>query len=197
MIVIGVDLGVKAGQMAYINQRVTTDLPGRTTSGYLVMLNPIPTFGKPPAYDVGGINLFLNDLRAERDEVHLFVEVSKSPPVPVFGQCPRCKHKFVAGRRTPADPMYSKGRGEALFEGLCCAHGITCHKVHPATWHKALGLRYRKKGEDIKQKSIAAARALFPDVSLKRTTRCRTDSHDIADALNILWYGCQQLGVRI
>jgi hypothetical protein len=78
-------------------------------------------------------------------------------------------------------------RGFTIWEVACRAKGARFVGVTARQWQKLMhaGLT----GDDIKQKSIIAAKRLFPGVSLKRTERCRKDDHGKADAVLIAEYG--------
>jgi hypothetical protein len=45
------------------------------------------------------------------------------------------------------------------------------------------------QGDDTKQRSIIAAKRLFPEVSLRRTERSRKDDDGISDAILLAEYG--------
>ena len=71
--------------------------------------------------------------------------------------------------------------------GLLYALRIPTNLVSPQQWKKALGLMTSKavSKPEKKQKTIDAMKRMFPNVSLKRTERSKTDDDGCADALAI------------
>jgi hypothetical protein len=85
---------------------------------------------------------------------------------------------------------YQRGRASMLFEALLAALGIEYHLVGPKQWQdEMLPLR----GGDTGERSIIAARKLFPDVSLFATARSRKASDGLADALLLAEFGRRRL----
>jgi len=85
---------------------------------------------------------------------------------------------------------FHRGYGRGLFEGILAALGIEYHLVGPKQWQdEMLPLR----GGNTGQRSIIAARKLFPGVSLYPTARSRKESDGLADALNIASFGARRL----
>ena len=74
--------------------------------------------------------------------------------------------------------MFSFGRSLGYIEGVLSALGIPYQLIPPATWKREFSLI----GKD-KRASIEVCRKLFPDVDLKRTERCRTESDGKAESL--------------
>lgn len=70
------------------------------------------------------------------------------------------------------------GRNAGFIEGLLVAYEIPYHLVTPQRWKKEFALLKRDKDA-----SVAEARRLFPEVSLKVSERSRKDSDGIAEAL--------------
>ena len=79
--------------------------------------------------------------------------------------------------------MFNFGKSAGYIEGVLSALGIPYQLVPPAKWKKEFSLI----GKD-KQASIITCRKLFPDLDLKRTERCRTDSDGKAEAMLICEY---------
>jgi len=103
-------------------------------------------------------------------------------------------HSIVSGGAEVLKPFqsstkvaFSMGAGAMLFESLFAFYNITFIKINPRTWQqdvfKNLGIQYNKS--TTKQASIQAAKRLFPNVSLKRTERSRTDCDGMSDSLCI------------
>ena len=79
--------------------------------------------------------------------------------------------------------MFNFGKNAGYIEGVLSALGIPYQLVPPAKWKKEFSLI----GKD-KQASIITCRKLFPELDLKRTERCRTDSDGKAEAMLICEY---------
>jgi hypothetical protein len=118
------------------------------------------------------------DLQALRSHIskasHVFFE--KLQPMPgTFG----------------ASANFGLGRAGALIEGVCVGLQVPYTMVHPKTWQKVM--LEGTPGADTKQRSILAAKRLFPAWSLRRTERCKKDDDGIADALLIAEFGRRSL----
>lgn len=79
--------------------------------------------------------------------------------------------------------MFNFGKNAGYIEGVLSALGIPYQLVPPVKWKKDFSLI----GKD-KQASIMTCRKLFPDMDLKRTERCRTDSDGKAEATLLAEY---------
>lgn len=84
--------------------------------------------------------------------------------------------------------MFNFGKNVGYIEGVLAALGIPYQLIPPATWKKEFSLI----GKD-KQASIVTCHKLFPDVDLKRSDRCRTDSDGKAEALLMAEYARRKL----
>ena len=84
--------------------------------------------------------------------------------------------------------MFNFGKSAGFIEGVLRAKGIPFQLVSPATWKK----EYSLIGKD-KRASIAVCQQLFPNVDLKRTIRCKTDSDGKAESLLIAEWGRRHL----
>ena len=73
--------------------------------------------------------------------------------------------------------MFNFGKSAGFIEGVLSACGIPYQLVPPRRWKKEFSL------DGDKAKSIETCRKLFPEVDLKRTERCKTDSDGKAEAL--------------
>jgi hypothetical protein len=122
--------------------------------------------GKRPEYDLPSIKCLLN-------YPHTHVVVERPQPLP----------SSIAG--TIAN--FHRGRSLGLWEALCCGMSIPVSFVSPRKWQQEMldGI----PGEDTKQRSLVAARRLFPTVDLKRTPRCTKLDDGFSDALLIAEYG--------
>lgn len=85
---------------------------------------------------------------------------------------------------------FSFGENFGWVQGLLFAYGITTHFVIPQIWKKHYGLIFGKGTEKsiIKNESIKKARSIFLNVSLRKTSRCKTDDDGMAEALLIANY---------
>lgn len=78
--------------------------------------------------------------------------------------------------------MFNFGRSFGYILGVLSALGIPYQLVPPRKWKSEFSLT------NDKGKSIEVCKRLFPDVDLKRTDRCRTDSDGMAEALLMAEY---------
>ena len=85
--------------------------------------------------------------------------------------------------------MFNFGKNAGYIEGVLSALGIPYQLIPPAKWKKEFSLI----GKD-KQASIITCRKLFPDLDLKRTERCRTDSDGKAEATLLAEYARRKFG---
>jgi crossover junction endodeoxyribonuclease RuvC len=85
--------------------------------------------------------------------------------------------------------MFNFGKSAGFIEGALSALGIPYQLIPPATWKREFSLI----GKD-KQASIITCRKLFPELDLKRTERCKTDSDGIAEALLMAEYARRHFG---
>lgn len=77
---------------------------------------------------------------------------------------------------------FSFGKSAGFIEGVLTAVGIPFQLVTPQKWKADFGLDSDKK------KSIAVCKQLFPNLDLKRTERCKTDSSDLAESMLLACY---------
>ena len=85
--------------------------------------------------------------------------------------------------------MFNFGKNAGYIEGVLSGLGIPYQLVPPAKWKKEFSLI----GKD-KQASIITCRKLFPELDLKRTERCRTDSDGKAEATLLAEYARRHFG---
>jgi crossover junction endodeoxyribonuclease RuvC len=75
--------------------------------------------------------------------------------------------------------MFNFGRSYGFILGVLAALNIPYQVVPPREWKKEFGLNSDKA------KSIEVCHRLFPNVDLKRTERCKTDSDGKAESVLI------------
>ena len=85
--------------------------------------------------------------------------------------------------------MFNFGKSAGYIEGVLSALGIPYQLVPPAKWKKEFSLI----GKD-KKASIETCRKLFPELDLKRTERCRTDSDGKAESVLLAEYARRKMG---
>ena len=85
--------------------------------------------------------------------------------------------------------MFNFGKNAGYIEGVLSALGIPYQLVPPNVWKREFSLI----GKD-KQASITTCRKLFPDLDLKRTERCRTESDGKAEATLLAEYARRHFG---
>jgi len=85
--------------------------------------------------------------------------------------------------------MFNFGKNAGYIEGVLSALGIPYQLVPPNKWKKEFSLI----GQD-KQASIVTCRKLFPELDLKRTERCRTDSDGLAESTLLACYAMRHFG---
>ena len=72
--------------------------------------------------------------------------------------------------------MFNFGRSYGFILGVLAAFNIPFQTVAPREWKKEFGLNSDKA------KSIEVCHRLFPELDLRRTERCRTDSDGKAES---------------
>ena len=97
--------------------------------------------------------------------------------------------KVGARPRQGTVSMFNFGKSAGYIEGVLSALGIPYQLVPPNKWKKEFSLI----GQD-KQASIVTCRKLFPELDLKRTERCRTDSDGKAEATLLAEYARRHFG---
>ena len=83
--------------------------------------------------------------------------------------------------------MFSFGKSYGFILGVLEGLNIPFQTVRPREWKAMFGLNSDK------QRSIEVCHRLFPDIDLKRTERCRTESDGKAEALLIALWGKRKL----
>ena len=85
--------------------------------------------------------------------------------------------------------MFNFGKSAGYIEGVLSALGIPYQLIPPNKWKKEFSLI----GQD-KQASIITCRKLFPELDLKRTERCRTESDGLAESTLLACYAMRHFG---
>jgi len=83
--------------------------------------------------------------------------------------------------------MFNFGKNAGYIEGVLTALGIPYQLIPPKKWKGEFGLNSDKAA------SVAVCKRLFPDVSLRRSDRCRKDDDGMAEALLMAEYARRKL----
>lgn len=83
--------------------------------------------------------------------------------------------------------MFHFGENFGWIQGVLEAFGIRYELVRPQKWKKEFSITGNKNS------SIAVCKRLFPDVSLRRTDKCRKDDDNMAEALLLAEYARRKL----
>ena len=83
--------------------------------------------------------------------------------------------------------MFNFGKSAGYIEGVLTALGIPYQLITPKRWKSEFSLNGSKDN------SIEVCKRLFPDVSLRRTDRCRKDDDGMAEALLMAEYARRKL----
>lgn len=173
----GIDPGKKGG-LALIDDhaRVLELLP--------TPMRPMRGSDTREDYDVASIaELFRGWSNPTLADRGLFVVIERLHPLPaVFA-------RKGGSQRAGGGVIANYNRGVAQGWGwLLAAFRIPHVFVLPRVWQRTLMAGWDEKA-DPKDRSIAFARRLWPDVSLRRTPRARTDDDGLAEALLLAEYG--------
>lgn len=96
-----------------------------------------------------------------------------------------------------AKGTFTFGYNSCVSEFFCAIAGLPYTKIPPKKWqsdmHKGIKMVTKNDGtktvKDVKKMSIVAAHRIFPDVSLKRSSRSLKDDDNFADSLLMAEYG--------
>lgn len=83
--------------------------------------------------------------------------------------------------------MFSFGENFGFIQGVLKSFGVPYELVRPKKWKKEFSIT----GE--KNRDIEVCKRLFPDISLRRTERCKKDHDGFADALLMAEYARRRL----
>lgn len=129
-------------------------------------------------HEDGSVTFVPFDREAYRDTL---AEMSKYPKEP-WKDVKCCVEHVGAAPGNGTVSMFAFGENFGFIQGLLTAYGIPYELVRPAKWKKEFSVTKDKNT------SIEVCKRLFPNVYLKRTERCKTDSSDIAEALLMAEY---------
>ena len=82
---------------------------------------------------------------------------------------------------------FNFGKSAGFIEGVLQTCGIPYQLVPPQKWKKDYSI------SSDKNQSIAVCKRLFPEVSLRRTDRCTTDSDGMAESLLLALYAKRKM----
>jgi hypothetical protein len=156
-------------------------------AGQLLELLPTPMLAGGKAFDLVAIAaIFRNRADPRLADRGLFVTVEKLDAMPIrFARKGGRKEDETAN---VSGVIANHNRGQAFgWAWMLAAFRIPYELVRPQRWQRAMieGV----PGADTKARSIAAAKAQWPGVSLRRSPAARVDAADLADALLIAEYG--------
>ena len=110
----------------------------------------------------------------------------------VKNNCNGNYHVFVekaqAMPKNGAVGMFNYGRGFGEILGILTYHQAPYTLIHPRTWCKIMHQGTSKDGT-AKNRSLSAAKRLFPNTNLFRSLRCKKPDDGFIDALLIAEYG--------
>lgn len=102
-------------------------------------------------------------------------------------QCICCLERVGAMPKQGVTSMFKFGENFGFIQGLLTAYSIPYELVTPQKWKK----EFQITGD--KNSSIAVCKRMFPDVSLRRTERCKKDHDGMAEALLMAEYARRRL----
>ena len=105
----------------------------------------------------------------------------------VAENCRCCLERVGAMPGQGVTSMFKFGENFGFIQGLLTAYSIPYELVTPGKWKK----EFQVTGD--KNSSIDVCKRLFPDVSLRRTDRCKKDHDGMAEALLMAEYAKRRL----
>ena len=102
-------------------------------------------------------------------------------------QCVCCLEKVGAMPKQGVSSTFNFGKSAGFIEGVLQTCEIPYQLVPPQKWKKEFSI------SSDKNQSIAVCKRLFPDLQLKRTERCTTDSDGMAEAALMALYAKRKL----
>ena len=129
------------------------------------------------------------------DGAAIFYPMPKTPDYLaeiIKAHCKGQYHVFVekaqAMPKNGAVGMFNYGRGFGEILGILAYHKAPFTLVHPRTWCKIMHQGTSADGT-AKDRSLSAAKRLFPNTNLFRSLRCKKPDDGFIDALLIAEYG--------
>lgn len=121
--------------------------------------------------------------------VSVFDRGSYSHLLDVFSdcQCRCCLERVGPMPKQGVMSMFNFGMNYGFIQGLLTAYSIPYELVTPQKWKREFGVTGDKNS------SIAVCKRLFPEVSLRRTERCRKDDDGMAEALLMAEYARRRM----
>lgn len=101
--------------------------------------------------------------------------------------CRCCLERVSAMPGQGVTSMFKFGENFGFIQGLLTAYSIPYELVTPQKWKK----EFQITGD--KNSSIAVCKRLFPNVSLRRTDRCKKDHDGMAEALLMACYAKRRM----
>lgn len=101
--------------------------------------------------------------------------------------CRCCLERVGAMPKQGTVSMFHFGENFGFIQGLLTAFRIPYELVTPQKWKK----EFQITGD--KNSSLAVCKRLFPDVSLRKSDRCRKDHDGMAEALLMAEYARRRL----
>lgn len=102
-------------------------------------------------------------------------------------ECRCCLERVGPMPKQGVTSTFNFGVNYGFIQGLLTAYSVPYELVTPQKWKK----EFQITGD--KNSSIAVCKRLFPDVSLRRTDRCRKDDDGYAEALLMAEYARRKL----
>lgn len=103
------------------------------------------------------------------------------------GECKCCLEHVSSMPRQGVASTFNFGENFGWCEGILDAFGISYELVRPLKWKREFSVTSDKNT------SIEVCKRLFPDVSLKRTEKCRKDDDGNAEATLLAEYARRRL----
>lgn len=128
-------------------------------------------------WEAGGIEIVPFSPEGYRDAL------AECPPM----ECRCCLERVGPMPKQGVTSMFKFGENFGFIQGLLTGRRISYELVTPQKWKK----EFQITGD--KNSSIAVCKRLFPNVSLRRTDRCKKDHDGIAEALLMAEYARRRL----
>lgn len=128
-------------------------------------------------WEFGGIEIVPFSCEGYRDMMR------ECPPM----ECRCCLERVGAMPGQGVTSMFKFGENFGFIQGLLAAYSIPYELVTPQKWKK----EFQVTGD--KNSSIDVCKRLFPNVSLRRTDRCKKDHDGMAEALLMAEYARRKL----